>query len=361
MRLKPSPFTRLQWKLTFSYALVTIAVLGLLYITLFTLAFIARNELISGSPALSESPGGFLAVVRLIVREFLSPIPIISIITLGTLIIGTIFGVLVSRGLVRRLGKITGHAASWGGGDFSGRILDHSADEIGKLSRDLDHLAGNLQELILERQRLAALDERNRLRRDLHDSVKQQIFAANMNLATTIRLWDSSPKEARGWLELAVHQVRQAQTELNGLIQPDLEDRSEDQDLKAAIGGYVADWRKQNGIDLDYEPMGEGAISPTIFGALYRVTQEALANVARHSQAHKARLKVELTSQIVTLTISDDGCGFDQAEMRPGMGLRSMQDRVEALGGQFQLTTGDTGTFIQVHIPLVMDKVPGAS
>ena len=77
-----------------------------------------------------------------------------------------------------------------------------------------------------------------------------------------------------------------------------------------------------------------------------------MANIARHSQAHNAHLKLELNSQIITLSISDDGLGFDQAEMQPGMGLRSMQERVEALGGEFQLTTGKTGTFIQVLIPL---------
>lgn len=256
---------------------------------------------------------------------------------------------------------MTGHAANWGQGDFSGRILDRSTDEIGELSRDLDRLAGNLQELIMERQRLAALDERDRLRRDLHDSVKQQIFAANMNLATTVRLWDSSPEEARKRLGSAVLQVHQVQTELNSLIQPEQEDGLEGQDLKTAIGGFIADWEKQTGISLVFATSGEGVLPPAITRALYRITQEALSNIARHSQAHSARLELEINSQAAILAISDDGRGFDQAENQSGLGLRSMQDRVEALGGQFQLTTGETGTFIQVEIPFLVNKAPGES
>jgi len=134
MSTKPGLFSRLQWKLTLSYALVTIAVLGLLYLTLFILAFITRQEFVSGSPSLSGSPEGLPALIRSIVRMFLSPLPII----LDHHNRNPDHRHNLWRAGFRRTGqaapKDDGHAASWGQGDFSGRISIIPPTKLGALS-----------------------------------------------------------------------------------------------------------------------------------------------------------------------------------------------------------------------------------
>ena len=92
-------------------------------------------------------------------------------------ILGTIFGFLTAWGLARRLGRLAVAARSWSRGDFSVSVEDRSRDELGQLSRELNTMAGQLEHLIQTRQELATLEARNRFARDLHDSVKQQVFA----------------------------------------------------------------------------------------------------------------------------------------------------------------------------------------
>jgi signal transduction histidine kinase len=84
--------------------------------------------------------------------------------------------------------------------------------------------------------------------------------------------------------------------------------------------------------------------------AMYRVAQESLNNVSRHARATKVWLRLVCNDQQATLTISDDGCGFDVAESTSGMGLEIMRERIEAIGGDFELhSESRVGTIITVH------------
>ena len=97
-------------------------------------------------------------------------------------VVGTLFGFFTARGLTRRLHNVSEATDHWSRGDFSAFIQERSNDEVGQLARRLNRMAEQLQNLLHTRQELAALDERNRLARDLHDSVKQQVFATAMQL-----------------------------------------------------------------------------------------------------------------------------------------------------------------------------------
>jgi len=101
-------------------------------------------------------------------------------ITLAAGVIGTVFGFWTARGLTSRIESLSGTANAWSHGDFSVMTSDPSADELGQLSRRLNLMAEELQNLLHTRQELAGIEERNRLARDLHDSVKQQAFAISM-------------------------------------------------------------------------------------------------------------------------------------------------------------------------------------
>jgi signal transduction histidine kinase len=133
-------------------------------------------------------------------------------------LIGTLFGRVTSRGLVRRLEGLNSAAEAWGQGDFSATVHDASPDEIGQLARRMSLMAEQIQDLLQVRQDLATLEERNRLARDLHDSVKQQVFATTMTLGTAETLWERDPQAARQKVAEALVLSRQAQQELAGLI-----------------------------------------------------------------------------------------------------------------------------------------------
>ncbi len=267
-------------------------------------------------------------------------------------LVGLLFGFVTARGLSRRLGRMAQTATAWGRGDFSSAIHDGSADEIGQLAGELNRMSAELQELIRTRQQLAGMEERNRLARDLHDSVKQQVFAISMNLATVQTLWERDPAQAREKLEAAMSQARQAQKELAVLIQTLRPVQMQGKGLVQALGEFLRDWQAQSGIQTEYQA-GEGISLPDDKEqALFRVAQEALSNAARHSGAANGQVALNAQGDRVIMSISDDGRGFDPDEATGGFGLKSMRERVEAQGGTLDIASGAKGTQITVTVPL---------
>jgi len=112
------------------------------------------------------------------------------------------------------------------------------------------------------------------------------------------------------------------------------------------------DWSHRNGIVLNTNIDENGKLSLETRETLFRITQEALANVARHSAAKNAGLSLEYGIDTVTLTIHDDGHGFDPLVQHSGLGLYSMQERAEASGGRFAVESApEKGTRIVVKLP----------
>ena len=164
--------------------------------------------------------------------------------------IGILFGLLVARGLTRRLRSMTHITAAWGQGDFSVRIEDRSGDEIGLLATDLNRMADDWQALMQTRQELAMLEERNRLARDLHDSVKQEVFAISMNLGAAQSLWEQDPLEARRQVDAAAGLARQSRQELTGLIQTLRPVQLKERGLLQGLVEFVGEWERSQGIHV---------------------------------------------------------------------------------------------------------------
>lgn len=273
--------------------------------------------------------------------------------TLGAGVIGAIFGFLTAGNLTRRIRAVGQAAESWSQGDFSAVAQDPSPDELGQLSRRLNQMAEQLQNLLETRQELAALEERNRLARDLHDAVKQQIFAVSMQVGAAQAVLPGDPAAAAAQLEEAATLARQAQQELSGLIRQLRPAALYDQGLTAALRQLAADWSRQNQILAEVQAHGERPLPLGTEQVLFRVAQEALANVARHSGAGWVALKLSFTETAVTLTIHDDGQGFDLASARQGLGLDSMRERVEGIGGRFTIASRPgSGTTLTAAAPV---------
>ncbi len=273
--------------------------------------------------------------------------------TLAAGLIGTIFGFITARGLTRRIESLTFTADGWSRGDFSQMTTDASADEIGQLSRHLNVMAEQLQNLLHSRQELAAIQERNRLARELHDSVKQQVFAATMQIGAAQAALPADPASARTHLAEAEQLSRQAQDELTTLIQELRPASSEGDDLAKKLEKYLSDWSRQSGIQARFELKVDRPLPEIIEQALFRLAQEALSNAARHSGATVVDLVLTVEAAVVTMSLKDDGQGFDRSLARDGYGLKSMQERVENLGGRWQIESEPgRGARIRVQIPI---------
>ena len=284
----------------------------------------------------------------------------VVVLTVAVGLFGTLFGFFTARGLTRRLGALTDAADAWGQGDFSAVVQDTSSDEIGQLARQLNRMAEQVQNLLHSREQLATLEERNRLARDLHDSVKQQVFAATMTLGAAEALWEQDCEAARQKVAEALSLSQEAQRELTVLIRELRPAALEGKGLAAALQEHVEDWSRQTGIAAEVGVQGERPLPLEVEQVLFRVVQEALANVARHSGATRTDVTLSFTDEFATLTVADDGRGFDVAAAEGrGLGLRSMRERVKTLGGTLCVEGAETGTTVEASVPVELPGAPG--
>lgn len=202
-------------------------------------------------------------------------------------------------------------------------------------------------------QQVATLEERNRLARELHDSVKQQALAASFQLGTAITLFDREPDTAKNHLIEADHLVNSVRVELTDLIHELRPPTMNDQDFVVTLNDYAIEWAHQSGIEVNVDVQGNNGLFLEAKQTLFRILQEALANVARHSAAQSVDISLSYGVDAVLLTITDDGGGFDTSAQHDGMGLSSMRERAESLKGEFTVESQlGEGTRISVTLPM---------
>jgi len=271
------------------------------------------------------------------------------------IVFGLASSIFLAGWVTRRLNHVARAATAWSRGDFSDRIADRSRDEIGGLSSLLDRMALDLRGLMRSRAQLATLAERQRLARDLHDTVKQKAFALNLQLATARRLLGDTPGAER--LEQAQRLTQQIQQELAQILD---ELRGSDAELPFSerLRGRAIEWSHTSGIapgfDLDDLP----PLPPPLEESLLRIVDEALANVLRHAGATKLDIALRRQADRVRLTIADNGRGI-AVDHVSGMGLSNMRGRAETLpGGRFELDApAGRGTRIAVSFVVAENPV----
>jgi signal transduction histidine kinase len=199
-------------------------------------------------------------------------------------------------------------------------------------------LVEELQATQRKLQDLAVMEERNRLARDLHDSVKQQVFAISMQLGAA-RVLLNEANQAYGPVTEAERLAKQAGAELTTLIRELRPAGLESKTLATALREYVTEWSRQNGIAADLKVDGVSASPWPGDETLFRVAQEALANVARHSKAGQVTVELAHEDNEIILTVEDNGVGFDMGRIEKGVGLDSMRERLEAIEGQLEISS----------------------
>jgi len=297
-----------------------------------------------------------LAVLALITHQPLYAQPRwglnVVLVTVIAAPIGLLLGAWASRRVARRLQRALEVSRAWLRGNLSLRITDPIADDLGLLAEQLDLLAEHLeqdeQDLDELRERnarltdqvraLAVVEERNRLARELHDSVKQHLFSLVMT-ASAIRTRFDALRSVPDDLVEMVHEVettaQTAQREMTRLIEDLRPGSLQERGLAAALNDYTLLFGAQEHVLVYLEVQGNDALlPPSVAEALYRVAQEALHNVARHARATRVDVHLRCIPEQVVLTIRDNGVGFDTSQARHGLGLANMQERMMAVGGR---------------------------
>jgi signal transduction histidine kinase len=235
--------------------------------------------------------------------------------------------------------------------------LTATSEERARLILDLETAR---RELELARQRdaeLAVLRERERLARDLHDSLGHSLVTLTVQLEAAQRLLATDPTRA---LPLLAEMQKLSRASMEGLRRslanlraPGLGDRS----LGQALRDLCDEVARRSGVNIDHQLADDMAhLSPVVAEGLWRVAQEALRNAGKHAQARHVRVSLMPQPKEVLLRVIDDGKGLPPgAEDTPGhYGVRGMRERVEGLGGTFTLATdGIRGTAIEVRVPLI--------
>ena len=191
-----------------------------------------------------------------------------------------------------------------------------------------------IEQLFEQTKELAVVEERNRLARDLHDSAKQKAFAALAQLGTAKSLVTNHTLSAKNHLEEAENLVYEVIQELTFLIQEMYPLALQEKGLVTALREYFYEWENLNDIPVTFKVEGEQTMPLDTAQAIYRIIQEALANVARHSQANHVAVSITYFTDSVQVIIADDGVGFDPGKKLSGVGLRSMRERAGMISGQ---------------------------
>jgi signal transduction histidine kinase len=253
-------------------------------------------------------------------------------------------------------------------GDFGARVpASLLADpEMSRLGHTLNLLLDGIERDRGRMRRLAAQivaaqdEERSRVARELHDSVAQTLAALVMQLGAAQR-GAEEPATARQFAlvrDIAADALEEVRL-LSHTVYPRVLD---DLGLAAALEWLARQTQEAESLRVEVDA---GAGVPTDMpgphaSALYRVAQETLRNVVRHAHAARVRVELRRDGAAVTLTVTDDGCGFDVAEAegrRPGMGLFAMRERVALVDGTLEIESAPgTGTRVRASVPLTCDQ-----
>ncbi|HRJ57827.1 MAG TPA: sensor histidine kinase [Anaerolineales bacterium] len=279
----------------------------------------------------------------------------------GTAIVTFLIALITSDWNLRQipLGAVIGFTFQW----LTGIALYLFIYNIIRTSRERAKLITKLEsaqkELEIAHQRdteLATLQERERLARDLHDSLGHALVALSVQLEAIQRLYKVDPERASAQVDELKTLTRTSMDDLRrslaGLRTPGLGERR----LSDALQALSVDAGQRAHLAIACHIHDDAnQLSPAHAETLWRVAQEALANIERHAAAHSVQLQLNITSNAALLSIQDDGRGLPpDAEKQPGhYGLRGMRERVEGLGGTLTLTGNSNGSRVDVKLPIL--------
>jgi signal transduction histidine kinase len=273
-----------------------------------------------------------------------------------TIPVGIGFGLLSTRRLTRRLGRLAASTLDVADGSFDRRVPVSGRDEVSQLEQNFNRMAERLETALDAERELAGAnarhDERSRIARELHDSISQDLFSLSM-LAGGLRKALPAGSDVLPEVHTMERTASAAMREMQALLLEIRPVALNEIGLTAALRELCAAYRERLGVAVsaDTEPL----LLPTALEhALLRVAQEALANAVKHAGAATIGLRLQASDGTVVLEVTDDGSGIDPDTdgRTAGLGLRAMRERMREQGGTLQVRPGQhRGTTVLAMIP----------
>ncbi|OPA79957.1 sensor histidine kinase [Paenibacillus selenitireducens] len=287
--------------------------------------------------------------------------------------LGAVFGFYQSYNVRKRLETLRDSVLQMEKGNLSRPLPDLGEDEVGRLAEQLGRMSKKWEEQVSSLQRLstnnaqlaekarftAIIEERQRLARELHDAVSQQLFAISMTATAVGRTLEKEDFDrAQRQVNLIEEMASVAQSEMRALLLHLRPVHLEGKPLTEGLSELLQEMKAKVPMDITFE-MDEGiTLLKGIENHLFRIVQEALSNTLRHSKANKMEVKLQKRPDGVRLMIRDNGVGFElDVKKQTSYGLSTMQERVNEIGGSLQfITAPGKGTRIEIRIPVLNEE-----
>jgi signal transduction histidine kinase len=236
-----------------------------------------------------------------------------------------------------------------------GGLFDEEDEELIGLLAAHAAIAIENAELHERSRELSTIEERKRLARELHDSVTQTLFSISLTAEAAAALVASDPERARAELETLQELTAAALAEMRSLIFELRPAALEADGLAAALAKHVDVLRRLHPQEISVELEAERRLPAAVERALLRIAQEALGNALRHAGAARVEVELGVEDGVARLRVADDGSGFDPDEaaaLSRRLGLVSMRERAEALGGRLEIESAPgRGTTVVAEVP----------
>ncbi|MCR3921922.1 MAG: HAMP domain-containing sensor histidine kinase [Firmicutes bacterium] len=296
------------------------------------------------------------------------PLAIGIVVLIVAVVVNTVVAFRQSKRFKRRLDALTAFAAVLAHGNLAQRLDIDDSDELGRVVYEINGLAQTMESQVASLQRLATsnkdlagkahsaaiIEERQRLARDLHDAVSQRLFALTMlaDAASETLQQGQVPTEAQIYdiAELAAGVQQEMRSLLLHLRPVQLDEES----LTKGIESLVEELAQRTGLTFELHLQSLPVVTSGVENHLFRILQEALANILRHAAATHVQLQLYSREGELFLQISDNGRGFDlRQQKRAAYGLQTMQERCDEIGGRLNITSREAvGTRVDVRVPL---------
>ncbi|HEY9631876.1 MAG TPA: sensor histidine kinase [Coleofasciculaceae cyanobacterium] len=221
-------------------------------------------------------------------------------------------------------------------------------EQLAIAHEQLRHYAFQIEEV-------AALQERNRIARDIHDSLGHSLTTLNVQLRSALKLWSVDLVQSQTFLAEAQRLGASAMQEVRRSVSSLRGDTLKEQSLEVLIQSLVEDFHHGTGVLTFTNIHLDTSLPREVVVALYRIVQESLTNICKHAEATEVHIQLGATREEVYLMIRDNGRGFNLNSNMTGFGLQGMRERVAALKGRFHIATEPGfGCRITVELPREM-------
>lgn len=285
-------------------------------------------------------------------------------------LVGTSVGYIYGNLMKKRVEILLQSAMLIERGNLSTRVPYLGEDEVGMLGERLNEMTIRFQQQVLSLQRLSAhnaelteqvkqsavTEERQRLARELHDAVSQQLFAISMTMAAVKRTVSQNPEKASRQIELVEEMAAAAQSEMRALLLHLRPTQLEGKSLREGMEGLLVELQRKHSLAITWQIDDVPSLSKGIEDHLFRIMQEALSNALRHARATALEIKLVQMHNQLRLKITDDGVGFAEGEEKKSSsyGMKLMEERVAEIGGVLVVSSAPgRGTMIEVTVPFV--------